>query len=82
MATEVLKCIELNIRSVYSNLVELRVLLNKEKPMIAALCETWLNDNKRPPNFIGFNTEWVNRTSGKGGGLGLLFRNDLQYRNM
>ena len=75
------KIIQFNCRSVYSNLSELKRLIYRNKPIVVALCETWINNsNARYPRFAEYNTEWVNRIDRLGAGLGLLISKDIQYR--
>ena len=65
-----------NCRSIYNKSSEFKVYLNKEKPHIVCLQETWITDGYLP-TFPGYNSFFKNRRGGRGGGLATLIRNDL-----
>ena len=75
--------IQLNCRSINTGLGELKMLIYSEKPDFVLLSETWLNNNtKFLPRFHNYRAEWKHRPTGQGGGLGILVRRGLQYRNL
>lgn len=76
-----LSVILLNCHSIYSNLGEIKLLLYTRKPDIFCLCETWISDSNREPSFINYESIWKHRGS-PGGGLGILIRRGVQYRNL
>jgi len=65
-----------NSRSLQSNLSEFKLQLYSEKPHIACVCETWMQQN-REPRFINYRAIWKHRVEGRGGGLLCLVRNDV-----
>ena len=75
--------IQLNCRSLNNKLVPIKLLIYNSKPDIVAFSETWINHNsKYVPYFVNYNSEWEHRTTGLGGGLGLLIRDNIQYKTL
>ena len=69
--------LSLNCRSIYSKLLEIKLLIYNRKPHIICLCETWAVPDKLP-TFYNYNIFWKHRTSGsRGGGLAILVRSDV-----
>lgn len=73
-----LELIQFNCNGISKKLTEIKVFLYTNKPDIFCLCETWLK--KREPKFIGYNTLWTNRTDAGKGGLAILIREDISYK--
>jgi exonuclease III len=71
-----LKIVQLNCRSLYNKLSEIKVYIYANKPHIVCFSETWLVGDKLP-NFINYTCKWKNRGNGRGGGLGILVRADI-----
>ena len=67
----------LNCQSLNNKLGEIKLLVYKEKPDFMAFNETWLN--KYHPKFIGYSSNWSDRILGRGGRLGVIVRQGLQY---
>ena len=83
MATPALSGIQHNCRSINTGLIELKLLVYNIKPDFVALSETWLNENsKYIPKFYNYSAEWVNRETSSGGGLGMLVKSGLIYKNV
>ena len=83
MAAQVLSGIQHNCRSINTGLTELKLLIYNVRPDFVALSETWLNVNsKYIPKFINYSAEWVNRQTSTGGGLGILVKKGIIYRNI
>lgn len=78
--SQALKTIQLNCRSLYTKLGEIKLMIYLEKPHIVALSETWIKSNYEP-RFIDYTCEWKNRNS-PGGRLGLLLKNGIQYSKL
>ena len=77
---ESLKIIQWNCKSVNApgRTQELKVLIYKEKPHIACISETWLNQSKSI-SAIGYKVIRKDRADGAGGGLLFLIREDLNF---
>lgn len=71
-----LKLVQLNCRSLYNKLSEIKIYIYSKKPHIVCISETWLVGDKLP-NFINYTCMWQNRTNRRGGGLGILVRSDI-----
>ena len=72
-----LNILSLNCRSMYSKLVEIKLLVYNKKPHIICLSETWTVSDKLP-TFVNYNIFWKHRSSGnRGGGLATLVRSDI-----
>lgn len=65
-----------NCKSLYSRLSELKIYIYSKKPHVVCLSETWLFGDVTP-NFINYRSFWKNRSEGRGGGVGILIRNDI-----
>ena len=50
-------------------------------PEVILLCETWLNDCSPNINMPGHNLELENRRGKKGGGVAILIKENLKYKN-
>ena len=68
--------VSFNCKSLNSKLSEFKVYLYAKKPHIVCLSETWLVAEK-VPNFINYKCYWKHRQGGRGGGIGVLVRNDI-----
>ena len=68
--------LNLNCRSIYSKLSELKILIYCQKPHIVCLTETWAVQD-RLPTFVNYRAFWQNRTGNRGGGLAILARSDV-----
>jgi ribonuclease HI len=69
---------QFNCNGISRKLSEVKLFLYTNKPDVLCLCETWLKKNE--PKFIGYNSTWVNRIGIAKGGLGILVREDIDYR--
>ena len=78
-----LTCIQLNIRSVLSKRSHLITLIDDSiesgLPNIILLCETWLTPFSPELNILGYSFCPQDRKHKKGGGVGILLRNNLRY---
>ena len=76
-----LNILQFNIRGLVNKQDDLRMLLNDYNIDIVLLCETWLNDtNVHRVDIPGFNLVYKNRESRKGGGVCILLKNNLKFR--
>ena len=79
-----LKLIHLNIRGINSKLFELNQLIDQtftpHHPDIVLLCETWLKQRSPHQSLPGYHLERNDRTTKKGGGVGILISNRCKYR--
>ena len=73
-----LKLQMLNCNSLNTKLPEIKKLLLDTCPHVLCLCETWLTE-RFTPRFHGYASEWVHRPAGRGGGLGILIKQEVQY---
>jgi|UniRef100_A0A2P2HYR2 ribonuclease HI len=69
---------QFNCNGISRKLSEVKLFLYTSKPDVLCLCETWLKKNE--PKFIGYNSIWLNRIGIAKGGLGILVREDIDYR--
>jgi ribonuclease HI len=69
---------QFNCNGISRKLSEVKLFLYTNKPDVLCLCETWLK--KKEPKFIGYNSIWVNRIGSAKGGLGILVREDIDYK--
>ena len=79
-----LKVIHLNIRGLNSKLFELNELIDStfkpHQPEIVLLSETWLKQHSPIPSIAGYRLERCDRTTKKGGGVGILISNRCKYQ--
>ena len=66
-----------NARSLYANLSELKIYLNLKKPHLVCISESWLVSGKNP-SFVGYILHRKDRINGRGGGMLILARMDVQ----
>ena len=73
-----------NLRGLRGKLDDIEDLLNntlEQKVGIAIICETWLNNKSPPlPPIKGYTFAGKPRLYRKGGGVGILIRNDIVFR--
>ena len=75
--------VHLNTRSLLGNFDKLNLLLgNLKVPFsVIGVSETWLNDaTSELVNITGYNFVSNHRKSKTGGGVGIYFKNDLEYK--
>jgi len=74
-----LSCIYLNARSIVNKVDELNLYITEEKPDIVGISETWLHPDIDDSEFQfdGYQVFRQDRKTGRGGGVALLVRNDL-----
>ena len=76
-----LRVFHLNIRGLVNKQDELHKLLVDSNVDIVLLCETWLNSyNVFRVVLPGYNFVYKNRTAKKGGGFGILIKDQLKHR--
>ena len=69
--------VQLNIRSIYSRLVEFKFFLFTKRPHIVCLQETRAK-TEQLLHFVNYQTLWKQRPNGVGGGgIAILIRSDL-----
>ena len=73
---EPLTILSWNCRSIYNKLSELKRFVNKMKPHVVCLQETWIQDPYLP-SFQNYNPIYKNRLGTRGGGLAFLIRKDI-----
>ena len=80
--TDNLNVIQINCRGIKSKLDDLEELLSQiNEPNLALLSETWLKDGEeRFIDIKGYKYEGVVRKQKKGGGVGVLIKDNLKYR--
>ena len=80
--TSELSVIQLNVRGLISKQHDLCELINKlkHKVHVIILCETWLTEtNKKLINIPGYKLISKERTNKKGGGVGLLIDEKIDF---
>ena len=76
-----LRVLHLNIRGLVNKQDELHKLLVNSNVDIVLLCEIWLNSyNVSRVALPSYNFVYKNRTSKKGGGVGILIKDQLKHR--
>ena len=77
-----LNIIQINCRGIKSKLDDLADLLSEiNEPDIVLLSETWLKDGEeRFVDIKNYKYEGVARKHKKGGGVGILIKNNIRYR--
>ena len=76
-----LNILQYNIRGLINKQDDLKLLLKDNNVDIALICETWLNDyNMSRVDIPGYNLVSMNRENKKGGGVCILVRENLKYR--
>ena len=73
--------LQLNCNSINTKLVDIKLLVYNNKPDFVAFSETWLKKDKIP-TFVNYTSEWKNRPSQTGGGLGFLIKRGIQYSTL
>ena len=79
----VFSIIHFNARSLYKNFEDISIFLSslKHSFTIIAVSETWISrDPVIPFNLPGYTFIHYNRTSGRGGGVGLFIKNDILFQ--
>ena len=71
-----LHILSVNCRSMYTKLLELKLLIYNKKPHIICLSETWAVAD-RLPTFVNYNSTWKNRAGNRGGGIAIITRSDV-----
>lgn len=79
LSEQSLKVIQFNCNSLSNKLSEFKLYLYSSKPDIVCLCETMIKRSE--PKFIGYSSCWKHR-EGEKGGLGILIRHDLYFREV
>ena len=75
------RIIQFNIRGVRSKYHELLDICDKlNDPEVIVLCETWLKLSDPCPNIPGYSFSGCDRKNRKGGGIGILVKNNLKSR--
>lgn len=75
--------IHFNARSMFRNFEEIHAYLSNLQYQfsVIGISETWINSNSHVPFVIeGYTFVHVDRPSGRGGGVGLFIRKDLNYK--
>lgn len=76
-----LEILLLNCNSIYKKLAEIKQLVNEKTPDLMCFCETWLRDNYLP-KFKNYTAIWKNRIAARGGGIGIIVKNCIQYQEV
>ena len=80
LSPNTLTVLHINCRSLLHKTTEIQELLEKTRPTIAALTETWLDDNLSDCIQIpGYNFIGKAREKGRGGGVAFLIENNCNY---
>ena len=75
------RIIQFNIRGVRSKYHELLDICDKlNDPEVIVLCETWLKPSDPCPSIPGYSFSGCDRKNRKGGGIGILVKNNLKSR--
>ena len=80
MERKKLKVAQWNARSIRKRTLEFKIFLYGNKPEIVAIQETWLKSKHKTPNFISYESIRKDRNNRPGGGIMLLIRNGIQYK--
>lgn len=67
-----------NCNSIYKKIPEIKTLLTTKQPDVVCLCETWLRQ-KYEPKFKDYICWYKHRLDGRGGGLAMLVRKEIQH---
>ena len=73
----------LNTQSMISSFDEFCLFMNEYDFDVMALSETWLRNDNNLLNYVtlsGYMTEFQNRTSKRGGGVGLYIKENIRYK--
>ena len=77
--------LQLNIRGLYSKLMQLKSLINDatdgKKPDIMLICETWQNKHGPTPILEGYELVSKSRTHKLGGGVCIFVSNKLRFKS-
>jgi len=80
LSLKTLTVLHINCRSLLHKTTEIQDLLEKTRPTIVALTETWLDDNLSDCIQIpGYNFVGKARDKGRGGGVAFLIENNCNY---
>ena len=75
--------IHVNCRSLYHKVDDIRILLEVTQPTILAVTETWLTEMQNDSIiFPGYNFVHKSRSSGLGGGVGLIIRKEILFTDL
>ena len=72
----------LNTQCLSSTFDEFHVMLNECQFDIITMSETWLKDNQKLLDYVdipGYNLEYTNRDSKRGGGVGVYIKETFTY---
>ena len=73
--------VQFNICGIRSKHHDLLDICNKlDSPLIIVLCETWLKPFDPHPDIPGYKFSGCDRKNRKGGGIGILIKNELKSR--
>ena len=85
LESENLLIMQLNVRGLSSKVDQIKRLIDmnpcNKPPEVILLCETWLNDSSPTITIPGYNLELENRIGKKGGGVAILIKENLIYKN-
>ena len=76
-----LSVVQLNVRGIISKTSKIRHFLNHtHEADIVLLCETWLTPFSPTINVPGYEFYHIDRQNKRGGGVGILIKNDIQHK--
>lgn len=82
-----LKIFNINIRNIYRNLEELKILMSSEKMQfdIISFTETWTDNitaNNSNIGIIGYECIWSDNKYNKNGGVGVAIKKSIKYKKI
>ena len=83
MGDKNLNIIQANVRSIYApgRYAETKIMAYSKKPHLICISESWLKNNSKPTDLIGYHEIRKDRQGRDGGGLIILVNDNLKYKH-